>query len=335
MEFKGNPDYAYAVGVIRVKEKALLNQERFNRLAEAKNVEDLLRLLSDTPYGEGAHEETHPERIIRRGLEREFLDSISLFSTLCHDQTIKETVFYRYDFHNLKVIFKEQSTQGKFEKAKYPDGNYHFHVLKTAVEENTWLEIDPDFRDILRTCKARIEQEPLPHVIDNILDQTMFAMMLSEVRTADPFFREWIISEIDLTNIGAFFRCRYAERPRAYFSSALIGGGSLDASFYQKAWDEPIESLPAKFQHTPYRRVVEKGIEAFEKGSFASLDRAMLEFRLLFHRETRNVAMGIEPLVSYLVFKETETKVLRMILVGKMNRIDSEILKEFIPNALS
>ncbi len=334
MELRGNPDYAYAVGVIRVKEKALLSQERFNRLVEAKNVEDLLRLLSDTPYGEGSHEETHPERAIRQGLEREFLGSISLFSTLCHDQTIKETVFYRYDFHNLKVIFKERSAKGRLEPARYPDGNYPFDVLRAAVEENAWLDIEPDFRDTLRSCKAKIEEDPLPYVIDNTLDKTMFAMMRSRVKDADPFFREWVVSEIDLTNIGAFFRCRYAERPRAYLMAALIPGGTLDASFYQKAWEEPIESLPAKFQHTSYRKVVEKGIEAFEKGSFASLDRAMLEHRLAFHRETRNVAMGIEPLISYLVFKETETKMLRMILVGKMNRIDPETLKEFIPNAL-
>lgn len=334
MEFKGNPDYAYAVGVIRVKEKELLNRERFSRLVEAKDVYDLLRLLSDTPYGEISHEDSHPESALQDGLKRELLKSLSLFSDLCSDETVRETVFLRYDFHNLKVIFKEKVSEGKYEAARFPDGIYPFDTLKSAIEENAWWDIRPDLREVFRECRKRIEKNPRPHDIDNVLDRAMYKTILTKLDDAIPFIREWIVSEIDLTNIGAFFRCRYAGRPRAYLLEALINGGYLDISFFQKVWDEPFETLPAKFQHTSYRRVVEKGVEVFQKDSFAPLDRAMMEHRLVFHHETRSVAMGIEPLISYLFFKEAETKVLRMILVGKMNRIDAEILREFIPNAL-
>ncbi len=334
MEFKENPDYAYAVGVIRMKERDLLTPERFNRLAEAKDAADLLRLLSDTPYGGASHEEAHPEHLLQEALKREFLKSISLFTILCRDPLVKEMVFYRYDFHNLKVIFKEKVSKRRYEAARYPDGNYPFDVLETAIGENVWWDIQPDFRDVLRGCKERIDGDPAPHAIDNILERAMFGVLRTRAIEAVPFVRDWVISEIDLTNIGAFFRSRYAERPRTYMTSALIPGGLLEPGFFQKAWDEPVESLPGKFQHTPYRRIVERGMEVFEKGSFAPLDRAMMEYRLAFHREARNVSLGIEPLVSFLVFKEIETKVLRMILVGKKNRIDPEILKEFIPNVL-
>jgi len=334
MKFSGNPDYAYAVGVIRVREKELLNRERFYRLAETKSMEDLLRLLSDTPYGEGGHDEGRPENILQEGLKREFLQTISLFSTLCRDDSVKEAVFLRYDFHNAKVVFKEKATGETYGEARYPEGNYSFDVLKAAIEENLWWDIEPALRDVLRGCRDEIERDPRPLHIDHVLDRAMFQAMLERVGGAVPFIRQWVVSEVDLTNIGAFFRCRYAERSKSCLQDALIAGGGLDGVFFEKIWDEPSESLPAKFQHTAYRRIVEKGVEGFAQDSFADLDRAMMEYRLAFHRETRNVAMGIEPLISFLFFKETETKVLRMILVGKQNRIEPEILKEYIPHGI-
>ncbi len=331
MKFSGNPDYAYAVGVIRVREKELLNRERFHRLAEAKNMEDLWRLLSDTPYGEGAHDEGHPEKVLHEGLKREFFRTISLFATLCRDTAVKEAVFLRYDFHNAKVVFKEKIMGETYEDARYPEGNYPFDVLKAAIDENLWWDIEPELRDMLRGCREEINRDPRPLRIDHVLDRAMYRAILERVGSTVPFIREWIVSEIDLTNIGAFFRCRYAERSKSCLLDALITDGTLDGTFFEKIWDEPPESLPAKFQHTSYRGIVEKGVEGFTQNSFAGLDRAMLEYRLAFHRETRNVAMGIEPLISFLFFKEAETKVLRMILVGKQNRVEAEILKEYIP----
>ena len=334
MELKGNPDYAYAVGVIRVHEKELLNRERFNRLAETKDVEDLAHLLSDTPYSEGGHDETHSDMVLWEGLNREFLRAVSLFSTLCHDRAVREVVFLRYDFHNAKVVFKEKITGETYENARYPGGNYPFQVLKSAIEEDAWWDIDPGIRDILRRCRETIEQDPRPLHIDHVLDRAMYEAILARAEAVPAFVRTWVVSEIDLTNMGAFFRCRFAGESKSCLLDALIAGGTLDAAFFEKIWEEALESLPSRFQHTPYRRIVKKGTEGFARESFAALDRAMLEYRLALHRETRYMAMGIEPVISFLFFKETETKLLRMILVGKQNRIDPEILKEFIPNVL-
>ncbi len=335
MEFKGDPDYAYAVGVIRAKERDLLTRERFVRLVEAKDAHDLFRLLSDTPYGDVSRGESHPEGVIQKGLEREFLKSVSLFSILCRDEKTRETVFLRYDFHNVKVVFKERVTGKEFEAARYPDGNYPFDILKSAIEGNSWWDIHPSLRDALRKCRKKIEKNPYPHYIDSVIEKVMYEVILDKIEESRiPFVKQWIVSEIDLTNIGTLFRGRYAKRPWADIMDVLIEGGTLDASFYKRIWEDPVDSLPPKFQHTPYRNVVEKGVEGFQEGSFASLDRAMMEYRLVFHRESRYVAMGIEPLISYLFFKEMETKLIRTILVGKVNRVENKVLKELIPNAL-
>jgi V/A-type H+-transporting ATPase subunit C len=44
--------YAYAVGRIRALETRLLTRERVNRMAEAGNIDELLRLLGETQYAE-------------------------------------------------------------------------------------------------------------------------------------------------------------------------------------------------------------------------------------------------------------------------------------------
>ncbi|MDK2799758.1 MAG: V/A-type H+/Na+-transporting ATPase subunit [Clostridiales bacterium] len=45
------------------------------------------------------------------------------------------------------------------------------------------------------------------------------------------------------------------------------------------------------------------------------------------------MAFGIEPLVAYLMAKENEIKIVRIIMVGKINNISNEIIRERLREA--
>ena len=46
-----------------------------------------------------------------------------------------------------------------------------------------------------------------------------------------------------------------------------------------------------------------------------------------YMKSAKRVTFGVEPLVAYLFAKENEVKQLRIILVGKNNGMDGELLK--------
>ena len=45
-------------------------------------------------------------------------------------------------------------------------------------------------------------------------------------------------------------------------------------------------------------------------------------------REAKFIPFGVEPLLAYIYAKETEIKVVRIIMVGKLNNISGEVIRE-------
>lgn len=45
-------------------------------------------------------------------------------------------------------------------------------------------------------------------------------------------------------------------------------------------------------------------------------------------KEYKNVNYGIEPVITYIIAKEYEIKAIRLIMTGKINKIDTTVIKE-------
>jgi V/A-type H+-transporting ATPase subunit C len=52
---------------------------------------------------------------------------------------------------------------------------------------------------------------------------------------------------------------------------------------------------------------------------------------LEYLRRAKLVAFGIEPLVAYVHAKENELRIIRTIMVGKLNNVEPNVIKESLP----
>ena len=124
--------YAFASGRVRALETKLIGKQRMERLAEAKDMAEALRLLSDTVYGEHLDEieESGYDPFLRREEERllELVDSLSL------DPALGDVLRLQYDFNNLKVLLRE-SFSGRDLSGLYTNlGKYPATELKEVLE---------------------------------------------------------------------------------------------------------------------------------------------------------------------------------------------------------
>src|SRR5690554_6189791 len=98
MTGSGKEQYGYLSGRIRAMELQLLDSTRYNRLYEARSVEDVMRVLSESGYPQGGA----PEDALAREQE--------LVYRLMRDQMPEneyvDTLLLLHDFHNIKVILK-------------------------------------------------------------------------------------------------------------------------------------------------------------------------------------------------------------------------------------
>jgi len=47
-----------------------------------------------------------------------------------------------------------------------------------------------------------------------------------------------------------------------------------------------------------------------------------------FIKNAKRINFGPEPIIAYIIAKETEIKIIRIILAGKLNKVDSNIIRE-------
>ncbi len=45
-------------------------------------------------------------------------------------------------------------------------------------------------------------------------------------------------------------------------------------------------------------------------------------------KEAKRVNFGPEPIIAYIIAKETEIKIIRIIMVGKINKVATEVIRE-------
>ena len=100
-----NKIYPFAVASVRSMENKLLSQQKLMQMAEAKSAEEALRLLSDTAYGKTQVQDVHQfEEMIETHLE----ETYTSVAKLIPDEALIDIFLYKNDYHNIKVLIKEE-----------------------------------------------------------------------------------------------------------------------------------------------------------------------------------------------------------------------------------
>ena len=60
----------------------------------------------------------------------------------------------------------------------------------------------------------------------------------------------------------------------------------------------------------------------------SGLTNIIEEFIMDMMKDAKIIPFGVEPLLAYIYAKETEIKIIRIIMVGKLNNISAEVVRE-------
>ena len=89
------------------------------------------------------------------------------------------------------------------------------------------------------------------------------------------------------------------------------------------------ETVIARFRYTDYHRAVSQGMESFKKtGSLFALEREIDNQLTETVKNAKYKAFGLEPLVGFMVAREIEIKIIRLILTCKQLGIRTDEIKE-------
>jgi V/A-type H+-transporting ATPase subunit C len=307
--------YAYSFGRIRALEADLIDASQFKRMMEASTAKEAAKVLSETVYaGIG---ELQDITILEQVLQEELETLYDLAQHISPQKEITDLLQMKYDVYNLKVLLKAEVTSRE-PIALTSLGIIDPERLKKALQERL-----KDLPGVLAQAveKARIiyEETGDVQVIDFVLDSAYTDALIGHMKDF-PFLREFFQLKIDLENIRNMLR---SQKYGIDFSRVYLEGGTVDVKTLQGLQGESMETVIGAFFTKDYRSVVEEGLKAYEEEkTLTGYQKLMDDFLMERLKAAKMVVFGIEPLVGYILAKEHEVKLIRLILIGKLKGVN-------------
>jgi V/A-type H+-transporting ATPase subunit C len=325
----GENKYLYSVTRIRAMETKLLDKAKIERMIEARNADEILKILSETEYGSSISEMKDIEdyEII---LSKELAKTYELLREISPVPELTNLFSLRYDIQNLKTLLKSSYLGEENDGLLSNIGTMSGQHLAKMVKEKDFRDLDPVIGECMEQIVGEFTVNPDPQLIDVTLDKCLYNLMYKTARdNKSSYLMDYISVQIDLINIKSLVRVKAMGYGRDFLKKVILSNGNLDYAFFNDIFDEPLETLIEKLAFKDYGKVIEEGISSYVKTkSLTKFEKLSDDFIFELAKKGKYVAFGIEPLVGYLMAKENEAKIVRMIMVGKINEIPNELIRE-------
>ena len=326
-----SPDthYAYSVSRIRAIEKRMLNRQKFDRMIDAKTPEEALKVLLEAGYGFGDSEQGNVydyEKLLKDESRKVF----QLLREIAPEPKIFDLFLILNDYHNLKVLLKSEFAGQSAEHLLSDASLLPPQKLRLKLQERKLEDLAPHMREAIEETIDTYNRTSDPQVIDLILDKAAYTHMLEEAKaTKSAFIIKLVQIMIDLANINSFFRVKILKKSWDYLDRVLLDGGIIDKKVFMENLQSSLENFGHELSRTPYGKLCEEGVSSLQSSKgITQFEKLTDNFIMEYIKKARYITLGVEPLVAYLKAKQTEIKNARIVMVGKINNISGEIIRE-------
>ena len=320
-------DYLFSTARVRSVEKNMLTRERAEKMIDSKSTEDALRVLDDINYGKGI-ESLDPNKY-EDLLTEEHKKTYDFITSMAPDVEHFNMFLYPYDYHNLKVMMKAEYLGIDAGDTLVDTGSIDLKVLKYSVKERDFSALTDNMEKALKEIIETFPKTNDPQLIDIILDKYCYDEMLSTAeKTKSSFIIDYVKLQLDSINLKTYVRLKKMNKSWDFFSKVFLKGGNISEQVFIKNYDDNFEKFAEHLSAFDFKELFLEGTNALqETGMFTTLEK-LLDNKLMQHvKNAKYVPFGIEPLAGYLIAKDNEIKIARIILAGKQAGISPELIR--------
>ena len=321
--------FSQVIPRLRVYETRLLDKSKLDRMIDSNSAQEALKVLQETEY---ANVMTNVKRaedyevILSEELKRLF----NVMYDISPEKSLVDLMSIKYDYQNIKVILKGIFLKEDLSYLLIDVGTIKASKLKSSIENNELRDLSPIMREAIEEATKDFENSKDPQMVDIILDKYMFKAII-EIKESikDRFIDKYVEAVIDSTNLKTLLRIKKQNKGREFFASVIIEGGTLDKDKLLGMLNDSVENIAIKLSFTDYAEFIKSGIEYYIKtGSVSLLEKLVDNYIMDMMKDAKIIPFGVEPILAYIYAKETEIKVIRIIMVGKLNNISAEVVRE-------
>lgn len=322
-------DYIQAVTRTRVLETKLLSRTRIERMVDAKDIEEVLKILGETEYSNaisGVNKPQDYEKILSFELKRIYKDMYEI----AKDKIVLDLLALKYDYHNLKLLVKEKLLGKDFGELYIPIGIGDIQKVRTDYQANNFRDMDERFKVALQEVEKDFETNEDSQRIDIILDKHYFNHIYQlSLETEIPLFINYTRDLIDFTNLRTLIRVKKQQKDMKFLEEVVVSGGNIGKDEIILSLNDSIEAIVAKFRSYDISPNLKLGLESYQQtGRLSEFEKQMDDYLMDLNKPSKFINFGPEPIFSYVIAKETEIKILRIIMVSKLNKLSPEDIRE-------
>jgi len=314
--------YIYATAEIRAIEDKLLGQPFFAELAGAKNIKDALDMLSGTDYAvsAGANGQETEQMLGRRRSEVR-----RLFERLIDNEKIVEFFQSPIDFANMRLAIRRLVLEKPLSDDYCDLGGVSVAQFEAAFSDEDYGGLPEHLQEGIEAGVLGYYKNKNVRDIDFAIDKVEADFLLGEAMGVGGVFLEELFRiQTDLTNIKTMFRMKYSD---SQLRNMFFDDGYIEPSRLAQCLEAGYDTIVQNFLATPYQYVVEVGAAGLQKeNSFIKLEAACDAHLNGFLKTTRYITAGTQPIIAYLLLKEQEIKMMRMVLACKKSQIEPKII---------
>ncbi len=310
--------YTYQVARIRYRENSLLSRQDLDTLMNARDYEECLRLLFDKGFGSGSEKNT--EEIL--SFENQKL--WDYIKELLKDLTPLNVLFYQTDYNNLKAAIKSVVTDTPTIGVYSEGGSLNCEFIETAVKETNFTALPKHMQKVAEEAYKTLLQTSDGQVCDMMLDKACLNAMLSSAKSSeDETVKSYVALRCALSDIKIAVRCQKTKKSLSFINDSLVACENIDIKALSTAAAKSEEDLMNYLSLTKYSDCVEhlkEGNLSFEKWCDNKL------MALIKKQKVNPFTIG--PILAYVVARQNEISAIKIVLSGKLNGLDDEMIRE-------
>lgn len=314
MSHKKDTDYLSISARVRAMETRLLTRERLERMLDARDNGEALKVLAECGYGElNTADSTGLERSLRAAREGLFAE----LEAAIPDGRMLDLFRVKYDYHNAKVLLKAAATGQEARHLLLHGGRYD------PQQPEQWGAF---FRKAVDEARVCLEETKDPQQADLLLDKACFTEMgLLAKECGSDFLQGYVRLAIDAANLRSRVRCARLEKDYDFLKQVLVEGGtvSVDALLRAREVGEP-------FRVGPLSQAAQLADELAKPGAGAltAFERECDNALMAYQDKARRTAFGEEVVAGYLFAREAELTAIRTVMAGRMAGLSGDVIRQ-------
>ncbi len=321
-------EFIQGVTRTRVLETRLLSRPKIDRMIDADDIEEVIKLLGETEYSKsiaGINNVNDYERILSNELHRVY----ELMRDISVEPVVIDLLALKYDYHNLKVLIKEEEYNNDLSNLYISIGTIDTQKLKIAYKNGDFSEIGEEFKSAIVETLTDLKENSDPQRIDINLDRFYFSHLYSMAKdTGIELFVEYVRDMIDFINIKSAIRMKKQGKDFKFFEDVILENGNISKEDILSSYSLSTDGIIQQFKNSKISSALIKGLDSYkETNRLSAFEKYMDDYLMDLNKKSKSINFGPEPIFSYIIAKEAEIKNLRIIMVSKINNLSPEVIR--------